>query len=82
MERYRDLIEMTMILTAIISAGVMISRVNVRRGNRNFWFFNPFLIADYVSITREETGRIGILFWVFLIAVIGLLTFSIWGLGD
>ncbi len=82
MDRYKDLIGMLMILTVVISAGVMISRVNVHRGNRNFRLFNPFLIADYVAITRKETGRIGGLFWVFLIAVIGLLTFSILRIGD
>ncbi len=76
------MIQMLMILTVIVSAAIMISRVNVHRGNRNFWFFNPLLIADYVSITRRETGRIGGLFWVFLIAAIGLLTFSILRIGD
>ncbi len=76
MAPYRDLVEMILAVIAVISAGAMISHVNVQRGNKKFWLYNPFLIADYISVTRKDTGRIGTLFWIFLIAIISLLTSS------
>ncbi len=70
---------MLLIVVVIISGGAMISHVNVQKGRKNFWFFNPLLIPDYMSITRKNAGRIGRLFWIFVIAVISLITFSIFG---
>ncbi len=60
----------------------MISWVNVKKGNKKFRVFNPLLISDYVSITKKSNGSIGKLFWIFLIAVMSLISFSLFRFGD
>jgi hypothetical protein len=60
----------------------MISYVNAQRDTKNFWLYNPLLIFDYVSITRKNEGRIGTIFWVFLVAIIILFSYSFLGIGN
>ncbi len=73
---------MILVVVAVISAVAMISHVNIKRGNKKFWLYNPFLIADYISVTRNNTGRIGTIFWIFLVAIIALIIFSLSQFGE
>lgn len=79
MERFGGIIEVLSLIVIVLSCLSMISYVNTRKGRKDFWFYNPLLIFDYDSMTRRDKGHIGRLFWLFIGAVVFLISVSFAG---
>ncbi|HME45280.1 MAG TPA: hypothetical protein VKF36_19460 [Syntrophorhabdales bacterium] len=79
MEKYSGAVQVILIIIMLISCWHMIDYANRKRGEKEYWFLNPILIIDYISLTRTETGKTGRWFWLFLCSLIVLIGISIAG---
>ena len=60
--------ELIFVVLMIFSGISMITYAQSKKGE-NSWFYNPMEIIEYVQITKKESGKIGIWFWIFIISV-------------
>lgn len=70
-----DFLGLIVLLLMAYSQIEMVSCAYVKQKDKYegfFCFYSSYSIADYINITREEKGRIGGWFWVFVFSVIVL----------
>jgi hypothetical protein len=60
----------------IITASNMSTVIRAEKVKSKCWF-TPFDVFDYVVISRQQSGKIGIVFWLFLISVLCFFTLLI-----
>ncbi len=60
--------ELIFVVLMIFSGIFMITHAQSKKGE-NSWFYNPMEIIEYVKITKKESGKIGIWFWIFIICL-------------
>ena len=67
-------LEIMLLLVMVYSHLEMVWYVHYRRSDvpddSILCRYDSFSIFDYIEITREEKGRIGFWFWVFVVAVL------------
>jgi len=67
-------LEIMLLLVLVYSHLEMVWCVHARRSdvpdNSILCRYDSFSIFDYIEITREDRGRIGLWFWVFVVAVL------------
>ena len=64
-------------LLIVVVCGSRMSEIARDKKGKSKWFASPLDLLDYIEITRQENGRIGTLFWVFLISFISLIALLI-----
>jgi hypothetical protein len=64
------------VLGAIISGSKMSSLVRKEK-EKSRWFYSVFEVLDYMVMTRQHNGRIGVWFWIFLLSFAGFVTLLI-----
>jgi hypothetical protein len=60
-----EILKLVFVLIAVISASRMSSVVRAEK-EKNKWFYSVFEVLDYIEITRQQNGKIGGLFWIFM----------------
>ena len=72
-------LKLLQLLLAIIAAisGSRMSTIARNEKGKSQWFASIFDVMDYIEITRQETGRIGNLFWIFLVSFISFIALII-----
>jgi hypothetical protein len=71
-----EILKWILLFVAVVSGSMMSDKARDVKG-KSKWFANPLDLLDYIDISRKENGRIGSLFWVFLISFISLIALII-----
>lgn len=66
-----ELLELLFFILILFSGISMISYAQSKNDEKSL-FFNPMGIYEYILITKQERGRIGIWFWVFSVSIVFL----------
>lgn len=71
-----EILKWLFVISAVISGSRMSSVVRAEK-EKSKWFYSISDVLDYIEITRQRNGKIGILFWLFLAASIAFITLLI-----
>jgi len=66
-----DILKWILLFVVVVSGSTMSEKARNAKG-KSKWFASPLDLLDYIEISRKENGRIGTLFWVFLLSCLSL----------